>query len=80
MLQTTMRSLFYIKRGIIPMKKRTFQEQIAEEGNKVIQLHISDNVKKIVKQSNCKHEWEIIESSDYTETHRCNKCDKYIHL
>lgn len=60
--------------------EKAFQKKIVEEGNKSIQLHISENVKKIVKQSNCKHEWEIIESSDYTETHRCNKCNKYVYL
>lgn len=33
------------------MKKKTFQERIVEEGNKMIQSHISENVKKIINKS-----------------------------
>jgi ubiquitin C-terminal hydrolase len=48
--------------------------------NKIIKLNIPDDVKKKVKQRDCKHEWKVIESSDYTETWRCNKCNKYVWL
>jgi hypothetical protein len=48
--------------------------------NKIIKLNIPDDVLKMVKQKNCKHEWEVIQSNNYTETWRCKKCNKYAYL